>query len=48
MIVKNLSDRDKEARSYLQESRDFASWAAEVRPTTSYYCISLVYARTLC
>lgn len=31
MIVKNLSDRDKEARSYLQESRDFASWAAEDR-----------------
>ncbi len=29
--MKNLADRDKDARSYLKESRDFAAWAEEVR-----------------
>ncbi len=31
MIINNLERRDKEARSYLKESRDFAAWAAQDR-----------------
>jgi len=31
MIIKSLSDTDKDARVYLQESKDFGKWAAEDR-----------------
>jgi hypothetical protein len=31
MIIKSLEDTDKEARVYLQESKDFGEWAAEDR-----------------
>jgi len=31
MIVNNLAERDKSARAYLQESRDWGQWAAEDR-----------------
>ncbi len=31
MIINNLERRDREARSYLKESRDFAAWAQKDR-----------------
>lgn len=31
IIVKNLKDRDKVAREYLKESREFSVWAAQDR-----------------
>jgi len=31
IIVKNLRDRDKNAREYLKESKDFSVWAAQDR-----------------